>query len=152
MANISFICAGRVKESYYKDACAEYIKRIGAFRKAEIIEIAEERGETDAALQKEAEAITRQIPQNAFVIAMCIEGNKLSSGALADLTQKSAQTKPHIAVIIGSSNGLHESVKAAADYRLSMSDMTFPHSLARVMALEQFYRAFSIQNGGKYHK
>ena len=141
MLRVSVICQGRLKEPYYIAACAEYMKRLGAYCKAEVTELAEE-GD-----------IASRIPKGAYVIALCIEGEKLSSPQLAEKLEKLAgRGVSRICLLIGGSNGLPEAVKAAADYRLSMSDMTFPHHLARVMVLEQLYRAFSISAGAKYHK
>ena len=141
MLRVSVICQGRLKEPYYIAACAEYLKRLGAYCKAEVTELAED-GDVAA-----------RIPKGAYVIALCIEGEKLSSPALAKKLEKLAgQGESRLCFLIGGSDGLPEDVKASADYRLSMSDMTFPHHLARVMLLEQLYRAFTITAGAKYHK
>ena len=141
MLRVSVICQGRLKEPYYIAACAEYLKRLGAYCKAEVTELPED-GDVAA-----------RIPKGAYVIALCIEGEKLSSPALAKKLEKLAgQGESRLCFLIGGSDGLPESVKAAADYQLSMSDMTFPHHLARVMLLEQLYRAFTITAGTKYHK
>ena len=110
-------------------------------------------GQNAAALQKEAEAIRAKIPQGAAVIAMCIEGKTMSSEALADtLADMALSGTSRIAVLIGGSYGLDAALKKEARLRLSMSPMTFPHHLARIMVLEQIYRALNIQAGGKYHK
>ena len=141
MLRVSVLCQGRLKEPYYTDACREYLKRLTAFCRPEVIELAED-GD-----------IAARIPKGAYVIALCIEGKKLSSPALAALLEKLAnQGKSQICFLIGGSEGLPERTKALADLSLSMSDMTFPHHLARVMVLEQIYRAFSITAGTKYHK
>ncbi len=141
MLRVSVICQGRLKEPYYIAACAEYLKRLGAYCKAEVTELPED-GDVAA-----------RIPKGAYVIALCIEGEKLSSPALARKLEKLASGgESRLCFLIGGSDGLPESVKAAADYKLSMSDMTFPHHLARVMLLEQLYRAFTITAGAKYHK
>ena len=141
MLRVSVICQGRLKEPYYIAACAEYLKRLGAYCKAEVTELPED-GDVAA-----------RIPKGAYVIALCIEGEKLSSPALAKKLEKLASGgESRLCFLIGGSDGLPEAVKAAADYRLSMSDMTFPHHLARVMLLEQLYRAFTITAGAKYHK
>ena len=141
MLRVSVICQGRLKEPYYIAACAEYLKRLGAYCKAEVTELPED-GDVAA-----------RIPKGAYVIALCIEGEKLSSPDLAKKLEKLAgQGESRLCFLIGGSDGLPEAVKAAADYKLSMSDMTFPHHLARVMLLEQLYRAFSINAGAKYHK
>ena len=141
MLRVSVLCQGRLKEPYYIEACKEYLKRLTAYCKAEVIELAED-GNIEA-----------RLPKGAYVMALCIEGQKLSSPALADhLDRLTVSGVSHICFLIGGSQGLSPSVKQRADYRLSMSDMTFPHHLARVMVLEQLYRAFSINAGAKYHK
>ena len=141
MLRVSVICQGRLKEPYYIAACQEYLKRLGAFCKAEVVELAED-GD-----------VLARVPKGAYVIALCIEGEKLSSPALAERLQ-ALQNRgvSRLCLLIGGSEGLPETAKAAAQLRLSMSDMTFPHHLARVMVLEQLYRAFSINAGTKYHK
>lgn len=141
MLRISVICQGKLKEKYYADACAEYLKRLGAYAAAEVIEIAEDAD------------VSPKIPKGAYVIAMAIEGEKLSSEQLAARLEKLALGgSSRLCFLIGGSEGLAEQVKRQADMRLSMSDMTFPHHLARVMVLEQIYRAFTINAGTKYHK
>ena len=141
MLRVSVICQGRLKEPYYIAACAEYLKRLGAYCKAEVTELPED-GDVAA-----------RIPKGAYVIALCIEGEKLSSPDLAKKLEKLASSGvSRLCFLIGGSDGLPEDVKASADYKLSMSDMTFPHHLARVMLLEQLYRAFTITAGAKYHK
>lgn len=160
MLSVKLICAGRMREKFYIDAYKEYEKRLGAFCKLETVEIPEVKcgdspseKEISTALDKEAGEILEKIPQNAYTIALCVEGKKLSSEALAQLLAKTAAGGvSRMCFIIGSSNGLHDSVKQRADLRLSMSDMTFPHHLARVMLAEQIYRAFTINAGRKYHK
>ncbi len=160
MLNVKLICAGRMREKFYIEAYKEYVKRLAAFCKFEEAEIAEVKTDDDAsekeieqALNKEADEILSKIPQGAYVIAMCVEGKKLSSPGLADLVaQRSMSGVSKICFVVGSSNGLHPRVKQRADFRLSMSDMTFPHHLARVMLAEQIYRAFTINAGRKYHK
>lgn len=141
MLRISVICQGRLKEKYYIAACEEYLKRLSSLASVDIIELAEE-GD-----------VASRIPKGSYVIAMAIEGKKLSSEGLAELLADCAlKGKSRICLLIGGSEGLPESVKKAADVRLSMSDMTFPHHLARVMVLEQIYRALGINAGTKYHK
>ena len=141
MLRVTVLCQGRLKEPYYIDACREYLKRLTAWCKAEVIELAENADPTP------------RIPKGAYVIAMCIEGKKLDSpGLAAKLEQLAAGGDSRVCFLIGGSDGLTDSVKALSDYRLSMSDMTFPHHLARVMLLEQLYRAFMINAGTKYHK
>ena len=160
MLNIKIICVGKLKEKFYLDASAEYKKRLSAYCKLEIEELPEEKrpsnpsaGDISAALLKEAENIKSRLPRSAYVIAMCIEGRKMDSEAFSHtISSLASEGRSRICFIIGGSDGLDKSVKDTADMRLSMSDMTFPHHLARVMLLEQIYRAFKIAEGGKYHK
>ena len=157
---ITLICVGKLKERFFTDACNEYLKRLGRFCSAEVKEISESRvsdnaneSEISAAMAQEADKILSLLPEKAYVVAMCVEGEKISSEKFAKGIAKTALSGyNHTAFIIGGSNGLDEGLKKRADLRLSMSDMTFPHHLARVMLLEQIYRAFQINNNGKYHK
>ena len=158
--NITVICLGKLKEDYLKNAVSEYSKRISAYGKLDIFELAPvklsdepSQNEIAQALSKEATEITKKIPNGSYVISLCVEGKKKSSEALAEEFNKCALSgKSSITFIIGSSYGLSETVKSLSDLRLSFSDMTFPHQLMRVMLLEQIYRAFQINNNGKYHK
>ncbi len=158
--NVSLICVGKLKEKFYTQAAAEYVKRLGVYCKLDIVELPEQRlsknpspGEISAALEKEGAAIRGKIPAGYTVIALCVEGKLLSSEELSATLARWAQTgSKGLALVIGGSYGLHPSVKELAWLRLSMSPMTFPHHLARVMVLEQLYRAFKIQEGGSYHK
>ena len=160
MQRITLICVGKLKERFYADAAAEYVKRLSRFCKLEIIELAEERlpenpspAQIDAALFKEAEAVRSKLPPSSSLIALCVEGRLRSSGELAQLMETWANRgEKRLVFLIGGSFGLHESVKAQAWAKLSMSPMTFPHHLARVMLLEQIYRACQISAGTKYHK
>ena len=160
MLHVRLICVGKLKEKFYREACAEYEKRLKGYCKLEIIELTEQRlpdspsqAQIDAALAKEAEAIRAKIPAGSAVVAMCIEGATLCSEQFADkLSKWKGSGVSHISVLIGGSCGLDESLKKSAQLRLSMSPMTFPHHLARVMVLEQLYRALNIASGGKYHK
>ena len=159
MLSIRFITLGTLKESYLRDAAAEYEKRLGAFCKFEMIQLKEERlsdepsqNETNSALERESEKIFAQIPPRAYVIAMCVEGKELSSPDLAEKLGDIASRTSDVCFIIGSSFGLSETVKQRADLRLSVSKLTFPHQLMRVLLLEAVYRAFNIQKGTKYHK
>ena len=156
MTSVTVIHVGDFKEKYFKDAENEYIKRLKAFCDYKTVCIKEEScfgEESDKlilrALEREAAAIRQQIPKNAVKIAMCIEGKQLSSEELAKSFEN--ESRP-ICFIIGSSFGLDEALKRECDMRLSMSKMTFPHMLARVMLAEQVYRAFAINNGKRYHK
>ena len=160
MQRITVLCVGKLKEKFYADAAAEYIKRLGRFCKIEVTELPEQRlpedpspAQIDAALAREVEAIRAKLPPAAAVIALCVEGKPLSSEDLARLmADTAAQGQSHLVFLIGGSFGLHPSVKALAFFRLSMSPMTFPHHLARVMLLEQVYRACQINAGTRYHK
>ena len=160
MLNVTMLCVGKLKEAYWRDACAEYEKRLGAFCRFRLIEVAEERlpdnpsaAQIAATVEAEGKRLLDQIPRDSAVIPMCIEGKELDSPALAARMQKLAvDGTSHIVFVIGGSWGLSDSVKSKGSLRLSMSPMTFPHQLARVMLLEQIYRAFQISSGGKYHK
>ena len=160
MLSVYLICVGKLKEKFYRDACAEYQKRLGGYCKLTLIELPEERlpaapsrAQIDAALEKEAAAVRSKLPPGASVVALCIEGDLCSSEDLSALLAGWAQTgQKHLVFLIGSSYGLHPSLKAQAWKRISMSPMTFPHHLARVMLLEQLYRGFKIGEGSGYHK
>lgn len=159
MIKVTVIALGRLKETYLKEACAEYTKRLSRYCDLDITELSPEqlpdnasRAEVDSALKREAQAITAKIPKGAFTVAMCVEGKKLSSEALAQLIEtRSFEGRP-LCFIIGSSYGLAHEIKSLADIRLSVSDMTFPHQLFRIMLLEQIYRGFKINEGSAYHK
>ena len=160
MLTVQFICVGKLKESFYLQAVQEYAKRLGAYCRLLIDEIPETRlssspseAEIVAALSKEADQIRKCIPRGGVVIASCIEGKALSSPEFSSLLERyEIAGVSHVTLLIGGSFGLDEALKAASDFRLSMSPMTFPHHLARVMLLEQLYRAFQIRTGGRYHK
>ena len=160
MQKVTILCVGKLKEKFYAEAAAEYMKRLTRFCRAEIIELPEERlpedpapAQIEAALAKEAETIRGKIPQGALVIAMCVEGKLWSSEELArQMTGWANRGGSHLVFLVGGSFGLHPSVKALAEARLSMSPMSFPHHLARVMLLEQVYRAYQINAGSRYHK
>ena len=159
MMNVKFITLGTLKESYLREAAAEYEKRLGAFCRFETVQLKEERlsdnpseSEIKSALSKESEKIFAQIPPRAFCVAMCVEGKQLSSEELARKIGEVANITADICFIIGSSFGLSDTVKQRADMRLSVSELTFPHQLMRVILLEAVYRAFNIQRGTKYHK
>ena len=157
--NVNFVAVGKLKESYFREACAEYQKRITAFAKVAVKEPPPEDlpqnpspSQIGRALEKEA-ALIREQTKGSFKVALCVEGRGLSSEELAKkLTELGNRGVSSVSFIIGSSFGLSETLKNECDLRLSMSPMTFPHSLARVMLFEQVYRAFSIINNSKYHK
>ena len=160
MQKVTIICVGKLKEKFYADAVSEYVKRLSRFCKLEILELAEERlpddpsqAQIDAALQKESDAIRAKLPAGAHVIAMCVEGKERSSEELARLMAESANRgESHLVFLIGGSFGMHPFIKAQAAVKLSMSPMTFPHHLLRVMLLEQIYRGYQINAGTRYHK
>ena len=150
MINVRIIAVGKLKEKFYTDAANEYIKRLAGYCKLEVIELPEDKQQS---LEKEMTAIEAKIPGGAKLIAMCIEGKEMDSESLSDLISDSAVGGvSKICFVIGGSIGMHERLKRRADVKLSMSRMTFPHNLARVMLLEQIYRAYKIAEGGKYHK
>lgn len=156
--NINLIVIGKLKEDYLRSACAEYIKRLGRYCTFELHELDECRlsdrpsvAEVDAALKKEAEQIKKYAKGQ--IIPLCIEGRTISSEELSEtISTAGVSGISTMTFIIGSSFGLDDSVKRLGTMKLSMSRMTFPHQLARVMLLEQIYRAFQISTNGKYHK
>ena len=160
MTDVKIICVGKLKEKFYAAAADEYVKRLGAYCKISVLELPEEKlpdkpsqAQIDAALEKEGERILSKIPNGAVIVALCVEGGTLSSEELASKLDKwMVQGKSQFVFLIGGSFGMHPGVKARAALRLSMSPMTFPHHLARVMVLEQIYRAFKINEGSSYHK
>ncbi len=160
MLAVKFICVGRMREKFYIDAFSEYTKRLQSLCKFEIVEPAEQRlsenpsdKEIKAALDKEAQDIMKAIPGDAYVVAMCVEGRQMPSEGMAELiAARENSGKPKLCFVIGGSFGLADSVKQRADMKLSMSKMTFPHHLARVMLVEQLYRGFKINEGSRYHK
>ena len=159
MQRITVLCVGKLKEKFYADAAAEYCKRLSRYCKIEVTELPETRlpedpspAEIKRALAAEANAI-RQKLEGGAVVAMCIEGQTCSSEALSKkLAAFALEGKSKVTFLIGGSFGLDETLKKHADWRLSMSPMTFPHHLARVMLLEQIYRACQIAEGTRYHK
>ena len=149
MQKITVLCVGKLKEKFYQEAAAEYAKRLGRHCKLEIIELPESRLPEDPS----AAAIRERLPRGGAVIALCIEGKPCSSVELSRRMQELAVSgKSQLTFLIGGSVGLSEDLKRQADWRLSMSPMTFPHHLARIMLLEQIYRACQIAAGTKYHK
>ena len=161
--NLRIICIGKNKERYWDEAGAEYLKRLRAFCTPQVIELPAKRPPDDpnpaqiqAVLNAEAALILPKLPRrgaNTYIAAMCIEGEQLNSLELSGkISSLMVEGVSEMAFVIGGSHGLSDTVKAAADFRFSMSRMTFPHQLARVMLLEQLYRAFMIRSGGRYHK
>lgn len=164
MLAVNLICIGKLKEGYLREASAEYTKRLSAFCKLNIVELPEHRlssnpsaAEIEKGLNIEGETILAALQKvssnHSCAIALCIEGKECSSPALAErIASLALNGESEISFIIGGSFGLSDSVKRRADWKLSMSPMTFPHQLARIMLLEQIYRAFSINANSKYHK
>lgn len=159
MINITVVAVGKLKESYLRDGCAEYIKRLSAFSRASIIEIDEERApdnpspaQIDKIIEKEGERIIKKIPKGAYVIPLCIEGKEYSSPDFSRLIEKISLEASEICFVIGGSFGLSDNVKQLGRAKLSFGKMTLPHQLARMVLLEQVYRAFSISANSKYHK
>ena len=148
---ITILCAGRLRERYWQEAAAEYIKRMGRYRKLEIIEVPDQ-PEGPQAMKKEGEAMLAHLRPDDYVVALCIDGKECVSLQLAVFFREREQLGARVVFVIGGSLGLHEDVIQRADQRLSMSPMTFPHQLARIMLLEQIYRAHKINTGEKYHK
>ncbi len=158
MKDITVIAVGNIKEDYYREAISEYAKRISAYAKITVKELKEEKlGDEESAadiaksLQKEGKAILDAIPKNAVVVSLCVEGKKYTSESFASLIDRATINNP-LVFIIGSSHGICGDVKKVSDFKVSFSDMTFPHRLMRVILFEQIYRGLSILNGGKYHK
>lgn len=158
--NITIVCVGKIKESFYRDAIAEYAKRLSKYCKFRIEEVADEEckenasaAEEEAVKAKEGERILKKIPASAFVYALAIQGKKLDSvGFSEELSKLFVGGKSDICFVIGGSIGLSDEVMQRADKKLSFSDMTFPHQLMRVILSEQIYRAFRIMNHEPYHK
>lgn len=157
---MKLICVGKMKERFFVEAFEEYRKRLSAYCRLELSELQETRlpaepseKEIEAGLQKEAAEILRSIPPDAYAVALCVEGRQLKSEGVAELIRDRENSgKPRLCLIVGGSFGLAPAVKSRADMRLSMSEMTFPHHLARIMLTEQIYRGFKILEGSKYHK
>ena len=145
MNKVNIVCVGKIKEKLYTDAVNEYIKRMSRFAKVSVVELCER--ETP---QKECDSILKAL--KGYVVALAVEGEKTDSLTLAKKMRTLLDAGKELTFVIGSSCGLDERVKAAADWKLSFSDMTFPHQLMRVILCEQIYRAFMINAGSEYHK
>lgn len=160
MLKITIIAIGRLKEPYLRDAAAEYAKRLSAFCRLHVVELESVRlserpseSEITAALSAEGKRILEKVPAGSRVFALCVEGKQRPSEALAkELSDAAVEGVSALTFIIGGSHGLSDEVKWASHTRLSMSEMTFPHQLARIMLMEQLYRGFKILQGGTYHK
>ena len=160
MFEITLIAMGKLKESFYLSAASEYTKRLGGYCRFRLLELPEAKlpddpspGDIAAGLEKEADAILSKIPKGAWLCIFTPEGRELSSEEFAQrLRTVKNSGKSSACFLIGSSFGIAPRIKAQADFRLSMGRMTYPHHLARIMVLEQLYRAEAIQAGSKYHK
>ena len=159
MMKVDIIALGKLKEKYLRDASDEYAKRLSRYCDLKITELSPvalsdnpSENEISNALLKEREMISRAIPKDSFIVALCIEGKEISSEELAYVFKEKANEGKRICFIIGSSYGLSGEIKKFADMRLSVSKMTYPHQLFRIMLLEQTYRAFKINEGSTYHK
>lgn len=159
MLNVNIICVGSLKEKFFTDAVNEYKKRLSRYCKLSISELQEEKlsdqqtqAQIDKTLEKEGERILSKISKSDYVVAMCIEGKELSSTELSKKLSDISMTTGTVDFVIGGSWGLADTVKQRADFKLSVSKMTFPHQLFRVMLCEQIYRAFTISANAKYHK
>ena len=157
MIKIKIVCVGKIKEKYFRDAVDEYKKRLSRFAEVTEREVKEENissggdAETEKIVSLEGSNIEKELI--GYVICLAIEGKKLSSEKLADkITSLKDAGEGEICFVIGGSYGISDKVKKQADELISFSDMTFPHTLVRVMLFEQIYRAFMISSGGKYHK
>ncbi len=157
---ISIVCVGKIKEKFFVDAIREYEKRLSRYCKLEICEVADEKTPDKASealeeqiKEKEACRMEKYLSDDAYVIALAIDGKMLDSVALSEKIEKAGiQGVSHIQFVIGGSLGLHKRILDRADYKLSFSKMTFPHQLMRVILLEQVYRGYRIMNGEPYHK
>ena len=148
--NIDIVCIGKLKEKYWQDAAAEYIKRLSRFCKLSVTELPESRSDSK---EEESRDILAHVPKGSYVIALDVGGKSLSSENFAKkISDLGLEGRSDICFVIGGSNGFDDSVRKAADFRLSFSAFTFPHQLMRVILLEQIYRAFKINNNEKYHK
>ena len=161
MQRVTLLCVGKLSEPFYAGGVAEYAKRLGVLCRFDAVEIAEEPlNEKNAsaataakALEKEGARLLAALPKGARLVALCVEGKQMTSPALADYLREAALSgQGDVAFVIGSSHGLCDEIKQRADLRLSLSQMTLPHQLARLVLTEQIYRAYMIQGGGKYHK
>ena len=161
MQHIDLICVGKLNASYFAQGVAEYQKRLGAYCEFRIIELPEapvsdknaSPAAIEKALEKEGKAILASVRKGASIAALCVEGKLVSSEELAALIARQAvEGAGDMAFVIGSSHGLAPAVKQAAAFRVSLGRITLPHQLARLVLTEQLYRAFSINNHGRYHK
>lgn len=159
MINITVIAVGKLKEDYLKKGCGEYLKRLRSYAKVSVMEIAEEKinhnpseSDIENVKSKEGERILSAVPKGAAVFTLCIEGDQLSSTDFSEKIRSVSMNNSKLCFIIGGSFGLSEEVKRMSMQRISFGKITLPHQLARIVLLEQIYRAFSILNNSKYHK
>ena len=159
MLNIKIICVGKLKEKYWQEACAEYVKRLGGYCNVELIEVKEEKLPANASaadernvIDAEGRSLLDKLGKSDYVIALDVKGKELSSEEIAGRLSEISFTHSSVAFLIGGSLGLSDEVKARADAKLSFGRITLPHQLARVVALEQIYRAFKINANETYHK
>lgn len=159
MLGIEILCIGKLNQKFYKEGCDEYHQRLSAYAKVTVTELAESRpkGEGPAAERlvvedEGARLLTRLTKRRAHIVALCIEGRQMDSQSFADTLRQLPLRASNVVFVIGGSRGLSDAVKQAADLRLSLSSMTMPHQLARLVLMEQLYRACSINAGAKYHK
>ena len=148
MLHFTVLCVGTVKEKYMREAIGDYAKRLGKYGKLDFIEVPEA-----VSVKKEGEALLTRLPERAYVVVLDLAGTMLSSPGLADMIEKKAAGGfSHFVFVIGGSDGLDSAVTDRANFRLCMSKMTFPHQMARLIILEQLYRAMKINHREKYHK
>jgi 23S rRNA (pseudouridine1915-N3)-methyltransferase len=156
MFKITIICLGKLKEKAYSELEKEYIKRLSPFAKVKLVELAEEsyreNADIDRIKLKESQAIQKRIPDNAIVILLEGSGSLRNSRDFASFIERIGGLGQELVFVIGSGVGLHESLKEVANYKISLSPLTFPHNLARILLEEQIYRACTIIAGKKYHK
>ncbi len=160
MMKVTFLCVGKIKEAFFRDALAEYVKRLGRYASIEVIEVADEKtkeqptvAETNVVLEREGRRLLKYAERFDHMTALSIDGKKMDSVGFSEwMAQRMNHGCSHLAFVIGGSLGLSREVLAACDERVSFSDMTFPHQLMRVILAEQVYRGFRIMNGEPYHK
>ncbi len=154
MLTITVVAVGKLNASYFKEGCEEYLKRLSAFCKVNIIELKEDKSsDINKVIQNESENILKHLTnKRAKTVALCVEGKKISSEQLADFIKNTELQHSEIVFIIGGSYGLSQQLKNSVDCRISLSDMTFVHQMSRMILLEQVYRAFTINKNIKYHK
>ena len=143
---IKILCVGKIKEQFYRDAIAEYMKRLTKYHKVIIEEV------RDSNKENEKELLFKKIDKKSYIVTLEIDGNEIDSVAFSSFLDKTLMFNSHITFISGGSDGLHDEIKKISNYKLSFSKMTFPHQLFRVILLEQIYRGFKILNNETYHK